>query len=229
MSMAVVFCGSVALARAEDVSPPPWQRGAPGTTTQNWTFPTDANPAVPTSDNNPYGDPMLTINGNGENDTFWMELGYPSGYWTINYNTYLGSSIAAVIPDSLTAGTKTVWTQLTWSSCKPPNLAVPPTVMVIDDGVDYPGEFISSTLLVDTSTTLSISQDPPIYDSVFATSLPNNPPSETVVITGTLQVSELVIDTECVPEPSTLVLLGMGALGLVARAWRKVNNKVKGS
>jgi hypothetical protein len=101
--------------------------------------------------------------------------------------------------------------------------------MVIDDGVDYPGEFISSTLLVDTSTTLSISQDPPIYDSVFATSLPNNPPSETVVITGTLQVSELVIDTECVPEPSTLVLLGMGALGLVARAWRKVNNKVKGS
>ena len=48
-----------------------------------------------------------------------------------------------------------------------------------------------------------------------------NPPDERFWIRGDIYVDELVIDTWCVPEPSTLALLGIGAIGLLAYTWRR--------
>ena len=66
MTAMVMFCGSVAAVRADDLVPPPWQRGGPGTTYQDWTFPTNAGGGgsayIPaTSEANPYGTRRFTI------------------------------------------------------------------------------------------------------------------------------------------------------------------------
>jgi len=50
-----------------------------------------------------------------------------------------------------------------------------------------------------------------------------NPPSETINVSfpaGT-HIGEVEVATICVPEPSTLVLLGIGAASLLAYAWRR--------
>ena len=46
MTVAVVFGCSVASVKADDLYPPPWTRGGPGTTYQAWDFGTIANPVV---------------------------------------------------------------------------------------------------------------------------------------------------------------------------------------
>ena len=61
MTVAVVFCGSAATAWADDLNPPPWERGGPGTTWQAWTFPTAASPHAGPRILNPNGTPMITI------------------------------------------------------------------------------------------------------------------------------------------------------------------------
>jgi hypothetical protein len=57
--------------------------------------------------------------------------------------------------------------------------------------------------------------------STYEIVLPFNPNHERVIIEGDINVSELVIDTDCVPEPGTLVLLVTAGLGLLAYAWRR--------
>ena len=42
-----------------------------------------------------------------------------------------------------------------------------------------------------------------------------NPPEEWIAIKGDILVDELTIETECVPEPATMGLLGLGSLALV--------------
>ena len=42
-----------------------------------------------------------------------------------------------------------------------------------------------------------------------------NPPEEWVAIKGNIVVDELMIETECIPEPATMGLLGLGSLALL--------------
>src|ERR1017187_7054737 len=72
LAMAVVFGGLVASVRADDLNPPPWARNQPNTTTENWTFSTDANPSAPdVAWYNPNGTPQATITGTGNQ---WLAL-----------------------------------------------------------------------------------------------------------------------------------------------------------
>jgi hypothetical protein len=57
--------------------------------------------------------------------------------------------------------------------------------------------------------------------SVYLAELPINPASENVVITETGDVGQVVIDTICIPEPSSLALLALGAISLLSYASRK--------
>jgi hypothetical protein len=59
------------------------------------------------------------------------------------------------------------------------------------------------------------------FQSVYDTTLQYNPQFEDVVITGSYYLGETVVDTQCVPEPSCLALLALGALGLLSHASRK--------
>ena len=57
------------------------------------------------------------------------------------------------------------------------------------------------------------------YETTFKWEIRPNPPDEFFVIGGNILVDELVIDTWCIPEPTTLSLLGGGLVLLVT--WHK--------
>jgi hypothetical protein len=48
--------------------------------------------------------------------------------------------------------------------------------------------------------------------SVYSIIIEPNPAFETVRVDGGIMVDSLVIDTICIPEPATMVLLGLGGL-----------------
>jgi len=48
-----------------------------------------------------------------------------------------------------------------------------------------------------------------------------NPQYEDVIITGSYNLGEVVVDTICIPEPSSLALLAMGSISLLLYASRK--------
>jgi hypothetical protein len=211
MTVAVVVCGSAATAWADDLNPPPWERGGPGTTWQAWTFPTAASPTAPDEGFlNPNGTPMITIT-----DGNWLPIeDNHVGVWQI---TQPNSSIVANIPDyPYTPYGKTVWTQVTWSGeGGVPDVSVSTTWK--GNTNTFTGNLICRTLLTNYPPN---GNNQPWYQDVVETIIPYNPCQEDVTITGKIDCGEVVVDTVC-PEPSTIVLLGIGAVSLLAYAWRK--------
>ena len=59
------------------------------------------------------------------------------------------------------------------------------------------------------------------YLSTYEIRLSPNPSTETINIGGAIMVDELVIDTQCVPEPSSLLVVGGSLLGLAGYAFKK--------
>ncbi len=202
MTVAVVFGCSVASVKADDIYPPPWTRGLPNTTYQSWDFGTAANPVNADTAFNPNGTPTATINGG----TWSYFYDNHVGVWTLG----AGDSIDFFIPNTPADPTRTkdIWTQVTW---QPDNNGLP---VVTVDGV---------------ASTLQFSV--PVgnggwLQNVYETVLQFNPSQEDVVISGTLpgttfDVGQVVIDTQCIPEPSSLALLAIGAISLLSYASRK--------
>jgi hypothetical protein len=202
MTVAVLFGCSVPSVKADDIYPPPWTRGSAGTTYQAWDFGTSANPSLADIAVNPYGTPTATINGG----TWSLFYGGHVGIWTLGAS----DSIDLFIPNTpldLTL-TKFVWTQVTWQ----PD-AGPAPVVTVDYGS---GSSVVSTLQFTASVGIG-----DWLQSVYLADLPINPASENVVITETGDVGQVVIDTICIPEPSSLALLALGAISLLSYASRK--------
>lgn len=202
MTVAVVFGSSVASVKADDLYPPPWTRGGPGTTYQAWDFATITDPVNADTFYNPYGTPTATING---------------GSWSYFYDNHIGiwtlgskDSIDFYIPNTpLNFDTyKEVWTQVTWQ----PDLGPAPVVTV-----DYGDEESVVSTLQFTVPAGSGNWD----QSVYLAFLPINPSSENVIVTEVGDVGQVVIDTICVPEPSSLALLALGGISLLSYASRK--------
>jgi hypothetical protein len=203
MAAAVVFGISAATVRADDIYPPPWQRNQPNTTRQAWTFSTDANPLPPDEDFfNPNGTPHVTITGTGN---VWRSL-YDNhvGVWTLggaDSSMDLGIPNTAYDPEKQ----KELWTQITWQ----PEYANEPAPVVVVDGIQ----------------SLPVTTYPEgnggWFQSVYDTWLPFNPSYEDVIVTGSYDLGEIVVDTRCVPEPSSLALLAMGGFSLAAFLWRR--------
>jgi hypothetical protein len=186
-------------ALAEDLYPPEW-RGQVGTTFGQWEFSTsDPNSLPELGYIYPYGLPSTQVTPGLFQS--WMDLwGGRQGVWP------LSGEIVVVIPNRPEPlPYKDILVQLTWAE-QAPN--VRPTVGETRFGVPA-----------------SIVEEIPLsggwYHTTYQMHLEPNPDWERILITGAVNVDEMVIDTRCVPEPSALVLLGITAISLLGYAWRR--------
>lgn len=193
VSAVLAFCATLAL--ADDILPPPWTRGGDRTTYQDWTFATNTNPTGPDLGiANPYGVPTATIVGG----TWSQYYDNHVGAWYLGTLGYIDAPIANA-PDH-PEWTKKMWIQLTWQGATP---------VVLVDGLTQ--QVYETDLLPDTNW----------YHSTWLCTLPYNPPMETLHITGNTYVGEVVVDTICVPEPSSLLALAGSVLGMAGLAWKR--------
>ena len=112
LTVAVVFGCSLASVKADDIYPPPWQRGQPNTTYQDWTFATAVNPVAPDAGLfNPNGVPTATINGGIWHNFFDNHV----GVWS-PLSPSANLSMTFDIPNTPYDPTKPkdVWIQVTW-------------------------------------------------------------------------------------------------------------------
>jgi len=195
---------------ADDVQPPPW-RGQWSTTSQIWEFLTP-NPGDPAGEGlrpdgpAPGGQPplpstMLWVTPGPGMEWMPEDLVTPEsqrvGIWP------LSGAIEVVVdnhepPNEL----KWVWVQLTWrpqptggipeiSGLQPSPIRAEDMPKVVEE-VTLPCGWVETT---------------------YEWFLRPNPPDEWFTVGGMIDVDELVIDTWCIPEPSTLaMLLGMSLL-----------------
>ena len=193
-------------AAGEDLNPPPW-RGEWSTTTQVWEF--------LTPDPNPVPDPIpgaqppldgtyLTVTPLA--GASWLEYDQGrEGVWPLSGEIFV--HVENHLPPN---EVKMVWIQLTW---RPQDLA---------DPLGVPGL---------TGFNPDIAGDPlPMEDMSFADGwihttayfeIRPNPDWEEFIIFGNINVDELVIDTWCIPEPATMMLLGGLAIPMLLRRRRR--------
>jgi len=198
---------------ADDLNPAPWLRGTANTTFEQWEF--AAAPGVSTVADpgyfNPNGIPTALSFGTGYVPTFDGR----SGVLSVPSSGILRLDI----PNTGTTAANTakaLWVQLTWEgtggSSGPLYVAGGPGVSSVN----------GPTLIEDDP----IVGQPLWHHTTYLFGLTPNPTSEFLYINntaGALMVDEVVVDTLCynVPEPSTWVLLSVGASLLLVRRWRQ--------
>ncbi|NLF32883.1 MAG: PEP-CTERM sorting domain-containing protein [Planctomycetes bacterium] len=184
----------VGSALADDLYPPQW-RGLDGSTLAAWEFSTsDVNPAVDL-ENNPYGPSSMTI-WTGVGQQWWPEWEGRLGVWP------LSGALEAVLfnrPEPLPF--KDIQVQITWRP------QVPGGFLTVRETMwGATGELINETPL-----------ENEWIHSTFLIRLEPNPAMEIVRLDGSVMVDQIVIDTNCIPEPVTLSLLALGALAMLRR------------
>ncbi len=192
---------TAATAFGDDLLPPNW-RGQEGTTYQVWEFSTSDNPADADVDGNPFGTPTATIENVGL-QTYWKEWDPSEGAHYGVWRLYSDGDILLNLPNNPDPNAyKEMWIQIAFSAVAghDPELVVIP----------------SMTGVVDRITQIQL--DDYYYHGVYKIIIEPNPASEQLYIMpgdSTLYVDQIVVDTLCIPEPASVVLLVLGAAGLV--------------
>jgi len=192
----------VAPALADDLYPPPW-RGASETTFQHWQFTEQQQYFwVPEIMNNPYGTPYLATSYLDEQwyDTFMGREGVMNPYWNF---------VEINLPNSPTPNDwKLVYFQITYWPFDDSGVPVAPRDMWTSPPASQ--QIMTRSLLLSDGWT---------YES-WEFWIPGNPSYETMTLnTGEwdLYTDQIVIDTICIPEPASLLLLGLSTLVLRRR------------
>ena len=197
LAVLLAFLVAPAAAMAEDLLPP-WWRGMPGTTSQVWEFmdPTTNLPGVPI-----LPDPLPPVGGEP-----WLPSTQvivtpgPDMYWLEEHEGGIGvwplSGWIDVVVDNFPEPNPEKWiqVQLTWL---PQDQGVEPRLFEIfpEPSPQYPPTYVDAIASNGWN------------HRTYEWRLDHNPLDEWFTIDGSIYVDELVIDTWCVPEPSTIVSL----------------------
>jgi hypothetical protein len=186
----MVVLGSGPALMAHDVSIPPW-RGDPGSTYQHWSFDDNTSPQLADQVDNPYGDPGLTS--------------CPSGTWASeNDDGYLDdiNSLVVFIPNQTVENPlKKVQVQVAYRGGAAPQYqllaaycGMPPSTELL-----MPTDVATETVGEWTVDVVSFEIEPnPWFETVYAT------------WPEAVDVTQVVVDTICIPEPATLAMLAIG-------------------
>ncbi len=196
-------------AYADDLHPPNW-RGNPGTSWAAWEFLQDNRTPPPDAGYLPFGPPTLVWTPGPGADWLPQKPPYDPPGMSGDGWANLSGDIDLTMPNSPELNPfKQVWIQLTWS---PQVVGNVPFLQVFSPFQTTP-EF--STPLVQTTLFEEYPGEPngvKVYHSVYHVDLQPNPPWERIHIRGGIDVDELIVDTWCVPEPASLLMLTLGTL-----------------
>lgn len=217
----VIFAASGAFARDywDNWTERPWERGDAGSTHQAWEFPDYSWSDLwtrPNISNNPYGEAHLEV----QNPTFPDVVIGPDG---TDINTL---HIGDYDPETMDVNPLTIWI---------PNQPIPnPTKLVYIQITSDKYTYANTQPTVTTSGGTGASS---VTSPYFSIQHPNgwytynwlieihpNPEWEqvTFLFTGSTNIEEIVVDTICIPEPGSFVVLGSGLVaGLCSLRRRK--------
>ena len=176
---------------AVDLNPPVW-RDNPRTTLQIWEFNiNDVNP-MPDDYVGPFDPQPADVKPYGT-DSWLADYHGHQGVWPLS-----GEVFVPIInfPESLDE--KRIWIQLTWRS-----KGGQPAVEASADQIPWVDGY-----QIGEASQLADGW----YHSTYEIVLNPNPPEEMVHIYGAIYLDEMVIDTICIPEPTTVALLSIGGL-----------------
>jgi hypothetical protein len=195
---AVVLC---------DSDPAPF-RGGVNTTLQTWGFDTNANPAFPNVVENPYGMPQVDLVGGFAANTVWLDQdnGH-QGVWIVDRSIY-SDMVATVKNFPKQNPYKQIWLQITYAAQN----GEAPMIYVLPDGSNaqpQPMQLVKKEAV-----------DNYYVHAVYSLTIRPNPNFEQIYIRPRdcqVFVDCITIETQCVPEPMTMGLLGLGSLLLRRR------------
>ena|GEM_PF-2006076 len=240
-SVIVVFlCAQ--LASADYANPPDWQND-PETqnfTHQSWSFDDNTNPSAPDDggDGNPFGIASFNmVTGTWVDDLGPVYDPYDplkyygdrQGGWKINGPASAQEWFRIVIPNEKNLSLrKEMWFEMTFKVTDLTHLgSIVDNVQmaVYADGIEDSAHQFDYGPGPDTQEVLGVNPLDGGFWARFSTYFQYDlqPDSELVIFGGNLEASQYVIldqidvDTRCIPEPTTMGLLGMGVLALIRR------------